>query len=55
MSNENKDLFQDLVSQESYQELIKQLPEDERPFLEKYIKELFDKFVSAIPNASIVD
>jgi hypothetical protein len=48
INNENKSLFEDLQTQETYKELLKQLPDDERPFVEKYVKELLEQFERVI-------
>ena len=47
-SLDKKSLFEDLQTQEVYQELLKQLPEDERPFVEKYVKDLLEQFERTI-------
>lgn len=45
--NNKQDLFGELAENKSYQDLIQQMPEDERPFIEQFVKELFDRFKQA--------
>ena len=41
-------LFEELQTNEIYKELLEQLPPDERPFIEKSLRDLLDQFQNEI-------